>query len=208
MQVEWHTMDPSQEEPHVQMTPEAYDHHEQEIVGALVASGEGGQVALFDRESAEPIPQTLALHEEAIGALWNYTEWIRKQCAVGFDQNLNSHHRVSELLCQVGQCYESIKEHLPQFEQQQADWLLEQLLKIQQWLQNFRGEIIQEMLAVERRMQDFQKRQENTLIIGLENPPENQTDSAKLLSMHMLLQSLQEHMTVFDTRMKYLKYAV
>ena len=92
MQIEWHTMDPSREEPHVQMTPEAYDHYEQEIVGALVATGgETGQVALFDRESSEPVPRTLALHEEAIGALWNYTEWIRKQCAAGFDQNLNSH---------------------------------------------------------------------------------------------------------------------
>ena len=68
MEVEWHTMDPSREEPHVQMTPEAYDHYEQEIVGALVATGEETrQVALFDRESIEPIPRTL--HEEAIGAL-------------------------------------------------------------------------------------------------------------------------------------------
>ena len=163
MHVEWHTMDQSSEEPKVQMTPEAYDNYDQEIVGALVASGEGGQVALFDRESVEPISRTLALHEEAIGALWNYTECIRKQCALGFDQNWRSHRRVSELLCQVGQCYESIKEHLPQFEQQRADWLLEQLSKIQQWLQNFHGEVIQEMLAVEKCMQDFQKRQENTL---------------------------------------------
>ena len=209
MQVEWHTMDPSREEPHVQMTPEAYDHYEQEIVGALVATGrETGQVALFDRESVETIPRTLALHEEAIGALWNYTEWIRKQCALGFDQNWRSHRRVSELLCQVGQCYESIKEHLPQFEQQRADWLLEQLSKIQHGLQNFHGQIIQEMLAVERRMQDFQMRQENTLRIGLEHPRENQIDSAKLLSMHMLLRGLQGHMTVFDTRLNDLKYAV
>ena len=81
MQVEWHTMDPSREEPHVQMTPESYDHYEQEIVGALVATGgETRQVALFDRESVEPIPRTLAFHEEAIGALWNYTECIRKPC--------------------------------------------------------------------------------------------------------------------------------
>ena len=74
LQVEWHHMDPSREEPHVQMTPEAYDHYEQEIVGALVATGdETGQVALFDREFSQPVPRTLALHEEAIGALWNYT---------------------------------------------------------------------------------------------------------------------------------------
>ena len=141
--------------------PEAYDHYEQEIVGALVATGgETGQVALFDRESSEPVPRTLALHEEAIGALWNYTEWIRKQCALGFDQNLNSHRRVSELLCQVGQCYESIKEHLPRFEQQRADWLLDQLTKMQQWMENFRAEVVREILAIEGNLSDFQKREE------------------------------------------------
>ena len=100
-------------------------------MGALVATGEPGEVALFDRESIDAVPRTLTLHEEAIGSLWNYTEWIRKQCENGFNQNLISHRRVSELLCLVGQGYESLKQHLPQFEQQRAEWLLDQLTKIQ-----------------------------------------------------------------------------
>ena len=68
MQVEWHTMDPSREEPHVQMTPQAYDHYEQEIVGALVASGgETRQVALFDRESANPFPELWLCMKRQLG---------------------------------------------------------------------------------------------------------------------------------------------
>ena len=208
MQVEWHTMEPSQEEPHVQMTPEAYEHYEQEIVGALVATGETGEVALFDRESTDPVPRTLALHEDAIGALWNYTEWIRKQCENGFNQNLISHRRVSELLCLVGQCYESLKEHLPHFEQQRAEWLLDQLTKIQQWMENFKGEVVREVLSLENRVSEFQKRQEQALTMSLQHSPESQTDSANLHALRLTLQSLQDHMTVFESQMAEMKFSV
>ena len=54
---------------------------------------------------------------------------IRKRCEKGFNQNFISHRRVSDLLCQVGQCYECLKQHLPQFEQQRAEWLLDQLFE-------------------------------------------------------------------------------
>ena len=163
---------------------------------------------MFDRESVEPIPRTLALHEEEIGAFWNYTEWIQKQCAVGFDQNLNSHRRVSELLCQVGQCYESIKDHLPRFEQQRADWLLEQLTKMQQWMENFRAEVVREILAIEGSLSDFQKRQEQTFRVELQHSSENQLDATQLKTLQVLLQSLQDHMTVFESHLENLKFAV
>ena len=64
------------------------------------------------------------------------------------------------------------------------------------------------MLTVERRIIEFQRRQEQALKNGLKNPPENQTDYVKLLPMHMLLHGLQEHMTVFDTEMIDLKFAI
>ena len=66
---------------------------------------------------------------------------MRKATESGFDQYLQSHRKIHELVCQVGQGYESIKEHLPQFEQQRAEWLLDQLLKIQQSMENFSGEV-------------------------------------------------------------------
>ena len=177
MQVEWHTIDPSGEEPKVQMTPKAYDHYEQEIVGALVATGETGVVALFDRESPDPVPRTLALHQKTIGALWNYSEWTQNQCETGFDENLHSYRRVSEFLCQAGQSYESLEEHLPRFEQQRAEWHLEQLSKIQQWMEKFKGEVIREVLCLENRMSESQKGQEQALTICFHYPPKNQTDA-------------------------------
>ena len=64
------------------------------------------------------------------------------------------------------------------------------------------------MLPVENGMADFQKRQEQALIAGLEHPSKNQTNAAKLLSMHMLLQSLQKHLTPFEFPMSDFKFAV
>lgn len=90
----------------------------------------------------------------------------------------------------MGQSYESLKEHLPGFEQQRADWHLDQLIKIQQWLQNFRAEAIREMLVVESHMAEFQKRQEQALLIGIQQPSENQSDATKMLALQMLLRSL------------------
>ena len=82
---------------------------------------------------------------------------------------ISFHRRVSdELLCQVGQCYESLKQHLPQFEQQRAEWLLDQLSKIQQFLETFKGEVVREVLSLENRMSEFQKRQEQVLTMSLQ----------------------------------------
>ena len=83
---------------------------------------------------------------------------------------MQSYCRVHELLCQVGQGYESLKEHLPRFEQQRANWLLEQPMRIQQWLENFRGEVVREILSIKNRMSEAQ---EQALTICLHHPPEN-----------------------------------
>ena len=115
---------------------------------------------------------------------------------------------MSELLCQVGQCYESIKEHLPRFEQQRADWLLDQLTKMQQWMENFRAEVVREILAIEGSLSDFQKRQEQSLRVELQHSSENQLDATQLKTLQVLLQSLQDHMTVFETQLENLKFAV
>ena len=48
---------------------------------------------------------------------------------------------------------------LKRFEPQQADCLLDQLTKMQQWMENFRAEVVREILAIEGSLTDFQKRQ-------------------------------------------------
>ena len=63
-------------------------------------------------------------------------------------------------------------------------------------------------MAIEGSLSDFQKRQEQTLRVELQHSSENQFEATQLKTLQVLLQSLQDHMTVFETQLENLKFAV
>ena len=113
MQVDWVVTGQAPEDPQVQLTPEAFQTYEQEMVGALVERGEPGEVCVFDPESEDPVFRQLAHHEIAIGQLWNYSEWLRLASEKGFGDMVRAFREHREILCRVGQAYENLKAHLP-----------------------------------------------------------------------------------------------
>ena len=54
---------------------------------------------------------------------------------------------------------------------------MEQLTKMQQWMENFRAEVVREICVIEGNLSDFQKRQEQTLRVELQHSSENQVDA-------------------------------
>ena len=73
---------------------------------------------------------------------------------------------------------------------------------------NFRAEVVREILAIEGSLSDLQKRQEQTLRVEMQHTSESQLDATQLKTLQVLLQSLQDHMTVFETQLENLKFAV
>ena len=47
-------------------------------------------------------------------------------------------------------------------------------------MENFRAEVVREILAIEGNLSDFQKRQEQTLRVELQHSSENQSDATQI----------------------------
>ena len=71
LQADWVATGKAPEDPKLQLTPEAFQTYEQDMVGAMVARGESGEVFLVDPESEDLVFKQLAHHEIAIGQLYN-----------------------------------------------------------------------------------------------------------------------------------------